>query len=181
MGIFNLSKDENERPTEKDADKQAPVESVELEPEVSLDTTGTRKQEGRTIILDGPLSHAFTQALNVMYAKEALGGLMSVLDGGSYFDDQEKAEPEETASFVDENGAYVYTVDSSNLDQDGLVMAVESIRKASKKFKHVYVAMESRGARDLRKTQLLDEYSASLGAKVVYSRERALQLAMGGR
>lgn len=143
------------------------------------DAISSKEQDGKnndgdkSIIIDGPLSHIYTQALNAVYAKEEVGTMFTTYEGNKFLEEIKRDELNASGS-VDENGTYVYTVDNMLLGQNGLVEATEHLLEASKKYKNLIVAMESHGIVST-KMQLLYDFSSSLGAKVYHKRSIAVE------
>lgn len=141
------------------------------------DTNGAQTDaQTQTIVLDGPLSHIYTKALNLAYANEGTSSMVSLLESGhKSLDDPE----EEGADSVTADGTYVYCVDSDDLSNQGLVLSSECLRIATKKYKNVILALESSHVVNAR-TQLLGEMGEALGVKVCYSRNNAVQSLLSG-
>lgn len=170
MGILNLtgqegqSSEDDVKPTEVD-NTDGEVKVVDAT-EINADSQQGKEQ---VVVMDGPLSQIYTQALNMAFAKEDTGTMMSMLKiihhGG-------KIDPNVApqAAFVDASGSYVYATDEQSLDKEGLVGALESLREAvkSKKYKQVVLAMEGRSVSS--KMQLLDEASRQMGVRVCMTR-----------
>ncbi len=173
MGIFVLNGVGN-----KDGDQSVPEEVVKAEEPVAtpaVDTTvnglpGEGKDDAaeKTIMLNGPLSHIYTQALNAVFSKESTG-MGAHLFKYRILNDKDKDEDE-----IDDT--FVYCVDSDSLSSSELIASSEALRDAVKSGKHrkVVLAMESNGVANSR-MQLLDEVSRSMGVKVFLSRGSALE------
>jgi hypothetical protein len=163
FSIFNLSG--------QDAPPQDPVVQNANQPgEGSVDPTGSLTpsagdsgKKEPMIVLDGPLGHMYTQALNLAYAKEDTG-MMSM----AY---QNYRNQVKEVDGVDANGTYVYAVDGSNMNQGGVLAATKDIQLAiaGKVFKHHVLVMEHHGIPN-SKAQLLVEYAKGVGMKVIEKR-----------
>ena len=172
MGIINLSliKTSNQ-PTEGNISQ--PPQPTDVVPE----TTSTETQpespvevpkEEKTIVLDGPLSRIYTQALNMAYAKEDVGamGQMLMVTG--------QGDPDEDED--DSRDLYVYCCDGDELTDEKVTEAADTLRIAldSKKYKSTAVAIECRG-RVSDQLALLDQLSSQMGVKVFYRRKTAME------
>ena len=169
MSIFNLSllKTTNN-----------PVDDTKSEPALATDTEvpmvagdgvpGETTTEEKTIVLDGPLSRIYTQALNMAYAKEDVGamGQMLMMTG--------QGDPEEDED--DSRDLYVYCCDVDELTDEKVTEAADTLRIAldSKKYKSTAVAIECRG-RVSDQLALLDQLSSQMGVKVFYRRKTAME------
>lgn len=173
MGIFNLNNEQAE-----------PKVDAELQPEKSgvTEVQGTRQEvdsangsskdpvnpdelKNATIVLDGPLSHVYTQALNLVYAKEDTDSMVAMV-----------MDQNASATEVDEKDLYVYAVDGDSLDHTGLVDGMDKLRLAldSKAYKQVALAVECRTGVN-GKVGLLEQFAAQAGVKVFVSRRSALE------
>lgn len=185
MGILNLSGDE---PQEKPEDttptgRQAlQVKEDNTNPDLALHTPvnpqGT-DPETATVVMDGPLGHIYTQALNLAFAKEDTGTMFSVLMKNMKEHGHADATNNPEPALVDENGTYVYAIGDKELDSVGLVTSLETIREAVKsgKYKKVLLAMESSHVSS--KMQLLDQASREMGVTVCLTRSRLIDTVMG--
>ncbi len=131
----------------------------------------TKKE--KVVVLDGPLSHIYTQALNMAYAHENENDEISTEGISMMFDALIIRKNEEEP--VDDPG-YLYCASDDTLTDGGLVAASDSIRVAieSKKYKHITVAIEC-GDLISNRVQLLDEMCHVLGVKVCLTRKSAVQ------
>ena len=169
MSIFNLSliKTTNN-----------PVDDTKSEPALAADTevpitpadgaTAEATTEEKTIVLDGPLSRIYTQALNMAYAKEDVGamGQMLMMTGQGDTDEEEE----------DPRDLYVYCCDGDELSEGKVTEAADKLRIAldSKKYKSVAVAIECKGHVSDQLASL-DRLSSQMGAKVFYRRKTAME------
>lgn len=145
MPIFKLSKTPIETPEPKEITNQ---DDIQLNDE-------------SVVVLDGPLSKIYTEALNKVYAIE------SYMTDGALTDDKEKDE--------DLSKTYIYAVDADDLDIAGTNETFGNLRLAldSQKYdkiilsiEHVEVVSES--------IAIIDEYAKKTGVNVVYKREQAI-------
>jgi hypothetical protein len=170
MGIFNLT------PQEEVEDKgQTPVvpligDNTEvLDPEISqVPQEGTKVEEEKTVVLEGPLSHIYTQALNLAYAKEGIDMLEKV-----HLNREDKLELVDKEQLDD---SFVYAVDASNMNVDELLAVNSTLKTAveSRKYRKVSLAIESSSVVS-SKMQLLCELADGLGIKVYFNRKTALE------
>lgn len=166
MGVYNLTL-KSTKPNE-DNSGVVPLDKETTEDKVVPQNKASEKIEEKTIVLDGPLSHIYTQALNAVYANEAINMLtqMAVNDEDAY------GKKDETNIHGKE--LYVYCCDGDKLDSEELVNATNKLRIAldKKEYKHVLVSVECMNSNT--KIALLDEFSSSLGIKVIYSRNNTI-------
>ena len=156
MGIVNLQDNDvtgnkNMLIEKKEVDRDKEV--VENE-----DPTSTGEESDKKIVLDGPLGHIYTKALNLIYANEGLN-LMS---------ESVLTDDEETAA--DGSSLYVYTVDGDNLDHSGLLEATNKLSNSRQQSKLLVLE----GISSNSKAGLLERYATGLGIKVYVSRESSL-------
>lgn len=180
MGMYNLSapiKETESEVTEGALDTtKGVVDSADTATDqVIAGTTPEGKPDAQqqTIVLDGPLSQIYTQALNIAYAKESVG----MMFGSVYDKKQQNKTNDEDGDGLDDS--YVYAVDADDLDTDCLLLSAEALRVATQsgRYRQVILAIESHGT-VTKKMQLLTEMSDALGAKVCLSRNSAIQSVM---
>lgn len=131
---------------------------------------GIKEEDQKVVVMDGPLSKIYTEALNLALAKEAASA-SGQTDIKVVFDEDIEAQNEENRKAL-----YVYCCDGQDMDIDGTIDATDKLRIAldSGKYKNVLVAMESkRGI--TTKAGLVDEFARKMGAQVVFSRNTALE------
>lgn len=201
MGVFNLSQNNEEQLDSKMTSVSSDTTSIVADAiggdseksnvkisntDSTIDDTGGNKidnKEQETITLAGPLSHIYTQALNLAYANEGTSTMVSILETrhGGLVNDETEQERMDAGNAVTADGTYVYCVDSSDLNSQGLVAGTEAIRSAvaSKKYKAVVLAIESSSV-VTSKTQLLGEMGSALGAKVCLTRNNAVHTVIAG-
>lgn len=162
MGVYNITLSDKEIATNKEAiDNNDSTKTNEIPQDRAKEKT-----EEKTVVLDGPLSHIYTQALNMVYANEAVNMLtqMAVDVEEKYGDD----------NLTDNKDLYVYCCDGDKLNTDSLVETTNKLRLAldKKQYKNIIISVESINGNS--KIALLDEFSSALGIKVIYSRNRAI-------
>jgi hypothetical protein len=185
MGIFNLMPEYNVETKESsiiEPDKKVASVTIDdegtkvVEADTDVKTVSDKAKE--TIVLDGPLSRIYTQALNLVYAKEGTSTMVSLLEAKhkSMINSDTEADRIEAGNSVDDGGTYVYCIDATDMDADGLVASTEALRVAveSKKYGKVVLAMESNIVNS--KLQLLGDMGKALGVQVCYSRNRAMDV-----
>lgn len=182
MGILNLTGDagepSNNAPVEAPDTKQETMTVAPAEGSVPSSVDGEDKKKEAVVVMDGPLGHIYTQALNLALAKEDTGTMFSIVRKIG-----EAGRVQATADFdpalVTADGTYVYAVDDKNLEEKGLVPSIECLRQAVKcgKYKQVVLAIESHNITN--KLQLLDETSRHLGVKVCFTRDSVVNTLKG--
>lgn len=167
MSVFNLGTIDKSS-EEGNANPEAPMTS-----EVTTVNVANTEQavEGEkkepTIVLDGPLSSIYTQALNLVYSKESGMTQVHAMIGG--LDEEEELNTSDTS-------LYVYCVDGDKIDSNELNTAIDKLRIAldNKKYSKVVLAVEC-GTNIGSKIALLDQFSKDIGVKVCFSRKKALE------
>lgn len=129
----------------------------------TVDETKKPEQQ-KTIVLDGPLSHIYTQALNMVYANEAVNMITHMM--------MEQEEEDKNPYGKD---VYVYCCDGDNLTSDELVNASSKLRIAldKKKYNKVLLSVECHGIVNNR-VGLLHDFSVSLGIPVSYTKSGSM-------
>lgn len=158
MSIFNLSLLKKPQ-----AESSAPVASDDTS--AVAQTTGEptdNEDKESVVVLDGPLSHVYTKALNLVYARE---GMMSMLTYDEV-DNKSKAQ----------KGTYVYCHPNTltSVSQVNSLSGKLNLVVAGKKYSNVYLVLECQEGTN-KYTQLLDEYARSIGVEVFYHRETGIK------
>lgn len=172
MGVYNLGQlVGNDKVKESTPVEQTPVVMSTTPVTDSGEASGS---EVKTIVLDGPLSRIYTEALNLAYANEG----MSLTAAVAY--QMQLAGDIKGDDVAEDDSSYVYCIHGDDLDMNTLNKGMESIRVASKsgKFKKMMLAVES-GRVVTSKMQLLCEMAGVMGVKVYLSRDRALEGMVG--
>jgi hypothetical protein len=129
---------------------------------VGRNSDGTKKddEKEKTVVLDGPLGHVYTQALRIAFAREDVGTAMYLMSSK-----MREAEKQ------DKPDVYVYVTDDDGLEDGGLMLATECLSDAirSGKYKQVVLSMES--SRVTSKMEALDALSRAMGVKVTLTKE----------
>jgi hypothetical protein len=167
MGIFNLSNvSEPAQKSVVQSDNEFKAGQV-VKPQEPVSGQGAQDGDvkSKTVVMTGPLSKIYSEALNLVYGKESMNMV-----------DPEEIEVTNGQTDGDEDRSlYVYTTDGDNLDGDEMVAASDKLRLAldSKKYKKVLLAVECKTPS--RKVALLHEMATSMGVNVVFSRYSALE------
>ena len=149
MSVWNIS--------QGDKETTEPQQTVDKQGEQVQQVNEPVEQENKKIVLDGPLSTIYTQALNVLYAKEDMAGMIVPSD-----------ETEE----YDESDLYVYCTPAELVDKD-IVGVADKILEASKHGKNV-VAIEC-SSMIPTKMGLLEKLGKDVGVKIHVTRSSALE------
>lgn len=152
----------------KPADSTA-VKTTEEAPNVDNTTVKpgvTREDDSKkdkVVVMQGPLSTIYTDALNQVYAQESQANDAVTLINTIQKD--QGPQPD----------LYVYVSDANLLDNSSVTEVFDNLRLALDNRKgNSVVVLESNG-RVSKKLSLVDNYARSQGAKVVYSRKAALE------
>jgi hypothetical protein len=161
MGIFRINKatpvpegsivtntsDKDAKVPEAFNTKDKVVDFDNIEP---LPKTETKEKEDVAIVLDGPLSHIYTQALNKVFAKE-------------------EYEINYQSTFTNATD-YVFCSDG-NMDEDQFHTALSDIKIASESHSTISIVLESKPN---RKAELIQDMVKSINGKVYFSKEEAI-------
>lgn len=168
MGIYNITISNNPQKDDSLIDESS-IDNNKVEStkpvEIPANEANKKSSEEKTIVLDGPLSQIYTQALNIVYAKESINMISQMnSDDNGFYDNKNNNDKD----------LYVYCCNGDTLDSDGLVEASNKLRLAldNKNNKKVILSVECVSSNN--KIALLDEFSSNLGIKVIYSRNRTL-------
>jgi hypothetical protein len=123
-------------------------------------------KEEKSIVLDGPLSHIYTQALNAAFSLEGFAS-------NPVWMKQETTE-------IDPDDLYVYCCDADTLDNQALITLVDNITEAANKGGHVEVAIEC-NKQIPKNIGILEDFCKSNKYPVHYSRESLLDSIKGQR
>lgn len=115
----------------------------------------------KTIIVDGPLSKIYTEALNQIYAKEGYETVstesLPVVNRSQY-----------------SNATYVFTLKDENLVGKGYLAAFESFRAGCDQYRNVFLCLEHE--MDINpKVCHFTQYARAMGATILYDREHAVK------
>lgn len=129
------------------------------------------------IVLDGPLSQIYTQALNVAYANEGTDDMIanvisSVSNDSGYAYVDKRADDDRP---IESEDVYVYATSNEALEEHGCNSAIGHITKIAKKQgKRAVLVIEHHGK--VGGTMgLLDAYANDIGMTVCYSRSAAIE------
>lgn len=138
---------------------------------VATDDSGKRT----TIVMSGPLSNIYTQALNVAYSKKAISSesseIDSTLDIVEYMD---KKADEDADDSENNEKLFVHVTDGDHINKDPTGEFNKlSVALDSGKFKQAIVAIETRDIVN-RSHGILEDYLARRGVEVIHSRRSML-------
>ena len=169
MAIFMLSPKQEADKTaqaQTNAEVQTPDASEAATKPGNEGSIIPRKEiDEKTLILDGPLSQIYTEALNQMYAKE------SYITDGSLMIVKSKTDK---VTDVPPGEDYIYVVNGKQLEGGGFVDAFDKLVVAQEKYKRVAVCVEHDQVITPNVARLLD-YSRRSGFRILGSRRRALE------
>jgi hypothetical protein len=173
MGIFNISNistTENVSKAVKNPTDPVPDVKIGTEPATPAATDNAAGNKGKNVVMTGPLSKIYSEALNLAYGKESVMNMLNP-------EDMELMD--EQAGTADEKDLYVYTTDGSKMDGQEMVQASDKLRLAldSKKYKKVILAVEC--VTPTRKVALLHDMATSMGIDVVFNRKAAIESMKG--
>lgn len=132
----------------------------------------TQKEiDEKTIVLDGPLSQTYTQALNQAYAKESYITEIKTIG--------EMKNREDEEAIIDADVNYVYVTNKQALESIGFNEAFESVSLACETWKEVFVYVDHSFDISPKVADFLT-YARNKGAKIVNTREQALKMLASG-
>lgn len=138
--------------------------SKEGQPSGTNDTQVSPEGDNPTIILDGPLGRAYTQALNIVYAKEDTGTMALIIDATMAQDTSHKKSEGQQSK-----GVYVYATDGETLTAQDCLQASNWMTENKDKGE-LMISLEAY-RNPSKHMGLLEEMAKSVGAKVFYSKE----------
>lgn len=174
MGVFSLNSKEvvpeevnivKPSGPETNEEQQSLIQSGLIkkeEPIVSQTSPEKQPPKPVEIVLTGPLGHIYTQALNVLLAKEDSVSTYNVYD--EY--ERKKIGSEEESG---EDKSYVYVASGHNLEQSEAVKAYDNIVKFKNDFPKakVIVGLESQNGFN-KAANSFDRHITSMGVKTYY-------------
>lgn len=128
-------------------------------------TEDTRKSENsdKVVVMQGPLSTIYTDALNKVYAQES-----QAIDAVTLVSNVQQAE-------APRSDLYVYVSDAQTINNSRVAEVFDNLRLALDNRKgNAVVVLESNGVVS-QKLSLVDNFARSQGAKVVYSRKVGIE------
>ncbi|HXQ35145.1 MAG TPA: hypothetical protein VN843_14110 [Anaerolineales bacterium] len=166
MSIFLISpkvepKVDTEEPVKESQEATEPKKEGEVVPEVGL--VPQKEINENTIVLDGPLSQVYTQALNQAYSKEGYitTELPAIIDAETD-DEHQKTN-------------YLYVTEPSDLEGKGEDQAITSLVEASDKCDNLYVCVEHQFNITPKVASFLN-FARYKGATIIHTRERTLEM-----
>lgn len=164
MSLINLTPAEGQTAPAEDTLADTKTENTEplVTPETDTET------EGKTVVMDGPLSKIYTQALNLAYANEAASA-SGQTDIKILFDETIEQNDEPAKDL------YVYCCDSGDISNEDVIKGTDKLRLAlDGRYKQALVVMESHHC--IKPIAgLLEEYAFKTGIKVVFTRDLAIE------
>ena len=171
MSIYSFNK-----PQESEAKDPNEVDKVKVgeAPKAAIDKIGvqegTKDEEAKVVVMDGPLSHVYTKALNEVLANESV---MLVTASNDTTSTNQEANKETNPSFtgvMGEDAEYVYALGDKIIEEHVAMEAYNAISSAinSGKYKKIHLAFEGAmsGKMSKRVGSLMDS-ALKLGVKVV--------------
>lgn len=170
MSIYNFNKPEpienipvdNElKNTETDAQKDGLVKEIATQ-------EGKQDNKQKIVVVDGPLSHVYTKALNIALANESVQ-IVSVTSP-SASEINESSSPNSTTGADNDDAEYVYVIGDKVLTDNEAMEAYNAISKAmcSGKYKKLHVAVEGALSNKMNKrTSLVLESCMKMGVNVI--------------
>ena len=177
MSIFQTSGSNDQQDP---ATVQTPEGTSEKATAVPASLTGAEKppegkepnKEEPMVILDGPLGRIYTQALNLVYAKNTGDAALEDTGTMALIIDAVQKEKDETPI----KGTHVYAMDASDITPaDNLQVSNWMTKKKSQDCGDIIISLESHGGK-VPKSDLIETMAKSIGAKVVYSRKSAMSV-----
>ena len=142
------------------------------------------KDNGKKIILDGPLSEIYTKALNAIYSKdvgkaeEVVGQESQQMDAVLVadihkMDAKKKAEQMQNTN----DAAYVYVTDDEHLKGDGLIETFDNVRVAldMQGYKAKVLCIECKQPEVYHKVEMLANMARNMKVPVFYTRNAAMK------
>lgn len=160
MTTYNIKINDRKETIADKAEKEAPIEA---------EAAAAKKEEEqeKQIVVDGPLSSIYTQALNIAYAKESAadGSVVGSFDSSVVVDDASLTDPD----------LYVYVTSSDEINREGANKSFDELNIALDKYKDskMMVVIES-GKATTSSVAALEEYVVGRKIKTSYSRSIAV-------
>ena len=171
MSIYSFNK-----PQESEAKDPNEVDKVKVgeAPKAAIDKIGVQEgikdEKAKVVVMDGPLSHVYTKALNEVLANESV---MLVTASNDTTSTNQEANKETNPSFtgvMGEDAEYVYALGDKIIEDHVAMEAYNAISSAinSGKYKKIHLAFEGAmsGKMSKRVGSLMDS-ALKLGVKVV--------------
>lgn len=171
MSIYSFNK-----PQESETKDVNEVDKVQVgeAPKAAIDKIGvqegTKDEKAKVVVMDGPLSHVYTKALNEVLANESV---MLVTASNDTTSTNQEANKETNPSFtgvMGEDAEYVYALGDKIIEDHVAMEAYNAISSAinSGKYKKIHLAFEGAmsGKMSKRVGSLMDS-ALKLGVKVV--------------
>jgi hypothetical protein len=175
MGIFNVTAIQKDKPTVSDAaikntsSTQTPGTTGSNVPDKNKVEENKTTSTVKTVVLNGPLSKIYSDALNLTYSKESVMTMIPTTgDGDGVYMETDDID-------VKGKGLYVYTMNGDEMDNGDVTEVSDKLRIAldSKKYDKVVLACESTTWN--KNTLLLASLADSMGVQVFMKRNRFLE------
>lgn len=122
------------------------------------------------IVIDGPLGRAYTQALNLAYAKEDTGTIAMI--AGTM---DKQIEDQKNALGQTKEGTYVYVLDGGDISQKQCVETTNWLfQQQAAGHKDIVISLEGHMVISPRASQI-ENIAKSTGAKVVYNKKSLMK------
>ncbi len=164
MSIYNLSNKDNTESVRTNNLETEPLKNVEDNSQSGISNNTDDKE--KKVLVDGPLSVIYAQALNIAYAKESVadGQQISFIPVGEYNEDE-----------VGTPDMYVYATDQNEIDKS-LIDQHETLRVALDKYKDKDVVVVLEATTNISsRVAALEEYVHSSGVTMSYKRHIAIR------
>lgn len=133
------------------------------QPDPGPDDTGKADNKDKVVVMQGPLSTIYTDALNKVYAQES-----QAIDAVTLVSNAQQAETQAS-------DLYVYVSDAETINNSRVAEVFDNLRLALDNRKgNAVVVLESNGVVS-QKLSLIDNFARSQGARVVYSRKVGIE------
>ncbi len=151
-------------------DRKETVKDTDVKEDLNDPQIAAAKKEEeleKQIVVDGPLSSIYTQALNIAYAKESAadGSVVGSFDSSIVVDDASLTDPD----------LYVYVTSSDEINREGANKSFDDLNVALDKYKDskMMVVIES-GKAATSSVAALEEYVVGRKIRTSYSRSIAV-------
>lgn len=167
MSIYSFN--QGQKPTEmseqKVIDNELGTEQTKANIKEIAQQEGKDSGKEKVVVVDGPLSHVYTQALNIAFANESV----SMMNAVTTAEPRDKNNPGMSG---DENkdAEYVYVLGDRISEESDAMEAYNNISKAiaTNKYKKVHLVIEgAMSGKMCKRTSIVVESALKLGVKVV--------------
>lgn len=183
--VIHFDGDYGDRVSEAEPPQNSEPPIVAKEMETAAAVKEQQEGEGKsTLVLDGPLSEIYTQALNLLYGNRKYDVAHQNVGTESAANDQIMASSANSAQDAFQAGersvAYLYVEDGSDLQQDGLDPLLNKLRIALNDNRYYQVGCCLEGLDCGNEAgQFIRTYVEKMGGRFFYSREAAQRFLKG--